>query len=281
MSKVSVIIPTYNRAELLKRAIESVVKQAGFSGELIIIDDGSEDNTREVVESFQDRIDLRYVYQENRGPASARNRGVELANYDLVAFLDSDDHWLPDKIVKQVECLAAHREYRLCHTAEKWLRRGEHLNQKSIHKPRQGDIFSHCLQLCAVGMSTVMIERSLFIDSGGFDENLPCCEDYDFWLRVSCRHKFLLLSQPLTVKEGGRVDQLSYQYRIGMDKFRIYALQKIIEGGQLNAEQLRLALSELSKKCRIYGNGCIKHGQPEVGEHFLLLPEKYAKLYEY
>ncbi len=261
------------------RAVQSVLKQKHFSGELIIVDDGSEDETAEAVNAISSpgNISIRYHRIANSGPATARNTGVSLAEYPLIAFLDSDDHWYPNKISQQLEMLRKNPGYKICHTGEKWLRRGVHLNQKNIHRPRQGNIFSHCLKLCAVGMSTVLMYKSLFTQSGGFDPLLPCCEDYDFWLRVSYRHDFLLVAEPLIIKEGGRTDQLSYKYRVGMDQYRIYAIEKIIKKESLNKEQLELALSELSKKCKVYGNGCIKHGQLERGRHYLAIPEKYKQ----
>ena len=274
MEKVSVIIPTYNRAPLVVRAVRSVLEQKHFEGEVIIVDDGSEDDTVEVIKGVArtSPITVRYHRILNSGPANARNVGVS------IAFLDSDDHWYPNKIALQLEALRNDPDYKICHTGEKWLRRGEHLNQKAIHNPRQGNIFSHCLQLCAVGMSTVLMYKSLFEQCGGFDSAMPCCEDYDFWLRVSFQYAFLLVADPLIVKEGGREDQLSFKYRIGMDQFRIYALEKLIKTDSLNPEQLKLTLKELEKKCRVYGNGCIKHGQPERGRHYLAIPEKYKQM---
>ncbi len=275
MDKVSVIIPTYNRAALLVRAVQSVLQQKIFSGEVIIVDDGSEDKTGEMIHSIETEKKIRYHKIKHSGPSTARNVGVELAEFPWIAFLDSDDHWCSGKIYKQMSLLQNNPEYKISHTGEKWLRRGVHLNQKKIHKPRQGNIFDHCLQLCAVGMSTVMMKKALFVECGGFDVSLPCCEDYDFWLRVSCRHDFLLLPEPLTIKEGGRTDQLSYAFRVGMDRYRIYALEKLLKTGFLNKEQTGLTIEELSRKCRVYGNGCIKHGQPDQGAHYLAIPEKY------
>jgi glycosyltransferase involved in cell wall biosynthesis len=280
MDKVSVIIPTYNRATLIGRAVQSVLNQKDLSGELIIVDDGSEDETETIVKTFvsSDAIQIRYHRISNSGPSTARNTGVVQANFPLIAFLDSDDHWYDDKISKQLKALRDNPGYKICHTGEKWLRRGVHLNKKEIHNPRQGNIFSHCLQLCAVGMSTVVMYKSLFWQCGGFDPALPCCEDYDFWLRVSCNHDFLLLPEPLIVKEGGREDQLSNEYRVGMDQYRIYALEKIINSKVLSADQLELAINELIKKCTIYGNGCIKHGHTERGAKYLAIPDKYMQM---
>lgn len=276
MDKVSVIIPTYNRSSLVSRAISSVLRQGDLLGELIIVDDGSDDETDAVIGAYLNHDNIVYKRTVNKGPGSARNIGVELARFPLIAFLDSDDHWQPDKLVKQLWLMKDNPQYSISHTEERWYRRGKHLNKKSIHHPRHGNIFSHCLQLCAVGMSTVIMTKELFTESGGFDESMPCCEDYDLWLRLSWQHDFLLVPDALTIKEGGRPDQLSWQYRVGMDKYRIYALEKLIQNAPLNPDQLNLALNELKKKCQVYGNGCIKHGNTESGKKYLAIPEKYG-----
>jgi len=103
------------------------------------------------------------------------------------------------------------------------------------------------------------------------DEGLPCCEDYDFWLRTSVRFPFLLIDKPLTLKDGGRPDQLSSIYRKGMDRFRIRSILKVLGSRDLDAEKRELATRELRKKCRIYGTGCIKHGRIKEGEEYLRL----------
>ncbi len=275
MEAVSVIIPTFNRVKYLHRAIQSVLNQKKFDGEVIVIDDGSTDTTAEMVTLMSDKYPITYHYTENNGPASARNLGVEKANNQLIAFLDSDDHWYKTKLEKQLAHMADNPTFRICHTGEKWLRRGQHLNQKKIHKPRHGYVFDHCLQLCGVGMSTVIITRDLFEEHGGFDIALPCCEDYDLWLRISRNTHFLLLPEPLTLKEGGRDDQLSSIYQVGMDKYRIFALQKLLNDEVLSTQQRELTLKTLGKKCEVYGNGCIKHGRVSEGEKYLEIIAKY------
>jgi len=277
---VSVIIPTYNRSSLLSRAVESVFCQTMQCAELVIVDDGSTDNTQEILRklSTASQVPLRVCLQKNRGPAAARNLGVQRAEYPYIAFLDSDDHWHKRKLERQYNSLVENSDYRISHTQEKWLRRGQHLNKKIKHLPRHGDIFDHCLQLCAVGMSTVMMQRELFSQVGLFDESLRCCEDYDLWLRISCRHHFLLVDEPLTVKEGGREDQVSVQYRQGMDRMRIASLRKLLDGDVLSCRQHRLALAEFRNKVTIFGKGCLKHHKEELGTMYLELIPKYEKM---
>jgi glycosyltransferase involved in cell wall biosynthesis len=276
---VSVVIPTFNRSSLLKRAVDSVFSQTLQCSELIVVDDGSTDKTLELLQdwSISTRIMCKIHTQDNRGPAAARNSGVRLAIFPYIAFLDSDDHWQRRKLEMQYQYLVDNPDCRISHTCEKWLRRGEHLNQKKQHIPRNGDIFSQCLGLCAVGMSTVMMKRDLFDEVGFFDESLRCCEDYDLWLRISCRYPFLLVNIPLTVKEGGRKDQVSSQYALGMDRMRIYSLRKLLDSGVLNCRQHLMALQELKRKSTIFGNGCLKHEKTELGRSFLDLIPVYEE----
>ncbi len=276
---VSVIIPSYNRAMFLERAIVSVLKQTRLCSELIIVDDGSTDDTRALVSHLMSstRQSIRLIYQKNRGPAAARNAGVRAAQFPYLAFLDSDDHWYKDKLARHYQVLAGHPDYLISHTREKWLRRGAHLNQKKKHIPPHGDIFERCLKLCVVGMSTVMMKKELFDSVGLFDESLPCCEDYDLWLRVSCRYPFLLIDEPLTVKEGGREDQVSYQYRRGMDRLRIDSLTSLLDADILDGRQSRMTLQALKNKAVIFGNGCLKHGRTELGHAYLALIGRYAQ----
>jgi glycosyltransferase involved in cell wall biosynthesis len=277
MHSVSVIIPVFNRYFFLERAVLSVLYQEEFRGEIIIVDDGSTDKTPALIEQLQkcNPEKIRTFRQKQAGPAAARNHGIHMAKFPLIAFLDSDDHWHKKKLRLQVALLKSNPKYLISHTQEKWLRNGEHLNKKKKHHPRHGNIFDHCLQLCAVGMSTVLVRKELFDIVGMFDETLPCCEDYDFWLRVSCRFPFLLLEEQMTIKEGGRDDQVSYLYRVGMDRFRIDAMVNLLDSNVLTFEQREITLKELRKKCTVFGNGCIKHGKQELGKSYLSIIDQY------
>jgi glycosyltransferase involved in cell wall biosynthesis len=272
---ISVIIPTYNRQDFLKKAIDSVLAQTYPHYELIIVDDGSEDNTPELVAGYKN--DIVYIRQNNKGPAAARNTGIRTARSSMLAFLDSDDWFAENKLAVQLSVMQADPAFLICHTQETWFRNGKILNQKAKHKKNSGYIFNQSLKLCAVSMSTVMIRREVFDTYGLFDEYFSCCEDYEFWLRVSAEQDFLLVDEPLTLKDGGRDDQVSSIYRTGMDKFRIKAIRKILASGSLSPAQTRLAFTELSNKCRIYGNGCLKHGRNDEGNYYLGLPDQIAE----
>ena len=257
---ISVIIPTYNRYTFLEKAIPSVLKQSFRDFELIVVDDGSDDGTEELIHSFRNKR-IRFFYQENRGVSAARNKGILEAKGDVIAFLDSDDYWKEKKLEKQLEFMES-TFCLICHTRELWYRRGNILNQKKKHRKCSGNLFEKSLEMCSISMSTVMMRKSLFDSIGLFDENLPVCEDYDLWLRVTSKYPVHLLDEELTVKDGGRPDQLSR--RIPMpDRFRIQAIYKLIEAGGLNKDQHILAVKALQKKCRIYTDGCRKHGRNE------------------
>jgi glycosyltransferase involved in cell wall biosynthesis len=277
---VSVIIPTYNRAELLPKALHSVDQQSLACDELIVIDDGSTDVTAKLVHRFAETSStvVRYLYQKNGGASAARNLGIQEAASDMLCFLDSDDWWDKNKLARQYAAMETAPDYLISHTRETWFRHGKRVNQKKKHAPPHGDIFARSLGMCVVGMSTVMVRRSLFEQYGFFDESLFCCEDYDLWLRVSGKEHFLLVDEPLTLKNGGRADQLSAIHRLGMDTWRIRSLCKLLRSNSLTDTQYQLAHAELMRKCTIYGNGCIKHGRTKEGQEYLDLPAQYNRV---
>ena len=267
---VSVIIPTFNRGWILKEAIDSVLDQEFLDYELIIVDDGSTDNTQEILDSYgQDVIVLR---QSNRGVSTARNKGISGATGQLIAFLDSDDLWLPQKLSRQVDFFNANPAALVNQTEEIWVRNGVRVNSKKRHQKHPGMIFERSLDLCLVSPSAVMIRKTLFEIVGVFDENLPACEDYDLWLRISCRYPIHLIDVPLIIKRGGHADQLSKTP--GLDKFRIQALKKIIDSGQLSKNQRQAARRVLTEKCAIYAGGCRKRGRVAEAKYFESLGER-------
>ncbi|MCI5160308.1 MAG: glycosyltransferase family 2 protein, partial [Candidatus Electrothrix sp. AUS1_2] len=222
---------------------------------------------------------IHYLYQENKGASAARNKGIAEACYDLLCFLDSDDRWAPRKLEVQLKAMEREPRYLISHTKEIWYRQGKQVNQKKKHAPPHGEIFRRSLRMCVVGMSTVMVRRELFARYGLFDAEMLCCEDYDLWLRVSRKEQFLLVDEALTLKDGGRADQLSAVHRLGMDTWRIRSLCRLLEHSQLSSEQYAQAFAELERKCRIYGKGCIKHGREEEGERYLALPDQFRSGY--
>lgn len=272
MPEVSVIIPTYNRSQKVARAIQSVLDQSFRDLEIIVVDDGSTDDTYQCLDRF--RSSIKYIRQlNNRGVSAARNRGIKSSFAPWIAFLDSDDYWLKDKLQVQMELVHRNPGTMACQTDEIWIRRGRRVNPKRRHRKPSGDIFRQSLKLCLVSPSSVIIRRSVFNEVGLFDETLQAAEDYDLWLRISCRYPVYLIDRALIVKEGGHADQLSQRFA-GMDRFRIRAIVNLINSGILSSDQAEAALEELSIKCKIFGNGCIKRGKWEEGYFYLSLPER-------
>ncbi len=269
---VSVIIPVYNRPAQVRKAIDSVRGQTCKDSELIVVDDGSTDETGRVLEEYRNSVHV--LTTAHAGPSAARNRGIEHARARHLAFLDSDDLWLPRKLEIQMRYFHEHPEVRICQTEEIWLRSGVRVNPMKKHKKYSGRIFEKCLPLCIVSPSAVMIHREVFERVGLFDESMPACEDYDLWLRIAAHYPIMLIDEPLIVKHGGHSDQQSRTVP-HLDRYRIQALCKCLASGAITAPQYDSALAELARKCRIYGQGCLKRGRHEEGEAILRLPETF------
>jgi GT2 family glycosyltransferase len=159
----------------------------------------------------------------------------------------------------------------ICQTEEQWIRNGIRVNPKMRHHKFSGMIFERSLELCLVSPSAVMIKKRLLEEVGRFDERLPACEDYDLWLRISCRYPVYLIDTPLIIKRGGHADQLSKA--AGLDKFRIQSLKKILESNQLTNAQHLSTLIILKEKCKIYADGCLKRGRKDEAAYYYALAQ--------
>lgn len=257
MSVFSVVIPSFNRAYCLSRAIESVLEQSFSNFELIVVDDGSTDETEELVSSYLVDSRVRYFKTENQGVSRARNFGVEQARGEYLAFLDSDDQWLPNKLQLQMSFLEAHPECRVVHGEEIWIRREVRVNPMKKHKKSGGDIFKKATRFCCMSPSTIVIKKDFFQQRGGFDENFPVCEDYDLWLRLCFDQDVGFISEFLIKKYGGHDDQLSQRFH-SMDYWRIKALKKILSF-PIDSEQKEIVEKEILKKRKILLKGYKKH----------------------
>lgn len=275
MSKISIIIPTYNRCSLLKRALNSVYQQSYVNHEVIVIDDGSTDKTTAMIADCFPQVNC--YSQSNKGVSAARNMGINKSSGEWIAFLDSDDEWLPEKLEKQISLLNANPEYKICHTEELWIRDGVRVNQMKKHKKQGGWIFPQCLPLCAMSPSSIMIHHSLFNELGDFDSNLPACEDYDLWLRITAKYPVLYIEEPQIKKYGGHEDQLSKKHW-GMDRYRITALQKILAGGTLSNENEAKAIVMLLKKCKVFKNGALKREKAESADYYQSIIDQFSKI---
>ena len=271
----SIIVPTYNREAFLDKAINSVLNQSYENFELIIADDGSSDKTKQLVSSFSDKR-VHYIKNDlNKGVAYARNIGLEKATGNYIAFLDSDDWWLNNKLEKAVEYIKRYKDIHIFHTGEIWLRNGKLLKQKDKHKNPSGWAYINALPLCCISISTAVLSKKVFDETGIFDESFEACEDYDFWLRATNRFEIKLIPEYLTEKDGGRPDQLSSSVW-GLDRFRIRALEKMLISGDLSEENYRFTFQELKKKCRVFEEGCKKRGKQKETIYYQNLPNKYV-----
>ena len=260
------------------RAVDSALNQSFQDLEVVVIDDGSTDHTAHRLASYGGRIKY-YRNPERQGVSAARNRGIRESSGPLVAFLDSDDFWLPKKIETQVIFFGQNPGAVACQLEEVWIRNGKRVNPKKIHKKPSGDIFLPSLRLCLVSPSAVMLRRGILDEIGGFDETLPVCEDYDLWLRIALRYPVHLIPEPLVVKVGGGEDQLSRAFW-GMDRFRIRSLVKLLVFEDLEAARREAVMGELKRKCAIYANGCYKRGKTSEGELYESLPKALASALE-
>lgn len=254
---VSVIIPTHNRWPMIGEAVDSVLAQSFQDFELIVVDDGSSDGTAERIRALGG--DTRIIVRSRCGVSAARNYGASVARGRYLAFLDSDDLWLAEKLAVQTAFMMEHPEMQICQTEETWLRHGKRVNPKAKHRKPSGDIFRASLELCLVSPSAVMMTKKLFDETGGFDESFPVCEDYDLWLRIALDHRVPLIATPLVIKRGGHADQLSHSLW-GMDRYRVTALQKLLRAG-VSGEKREWVVDTLRRKVTVLAQGARKRGK--------------------
>ena len=270
--KISVVIPTHNRDEELKRAVDSVLCQTMQPEEIIVVDDGSEDETPDILRGYDEK-GIRGFRQPNRGVSAARNTGIEVSKGDWISFLDSDDWWLPGKLEEQIKFHDRFPELLISQTDEIWLRNGIRINPRKYHLKKGGWIFDLCLERCMITPSAVLINKRIFEEIGMFDEGLPACEDYDLWLRITHKYPVGLIDEKLVVKTGGHPGQLSEKYW-GMDRFRIKSLEKLLEN-TLDAEKEMGVLDVLVRKSLILALGSQKRNELERAGLYQSKAEKY------
>lgn len=270
MKTFSIIIPTFNRAHTIIRTLNSVkIQNLSKEIEVILVDDGSTDNTATVVNNWieNNKLEIKYLSQTHQGVSKARNFGVSQSNANWICFLDSDDEWLANKLKKQLQCILINPNIRIFQTEEIWFRNGIRVNAHKKHKKISGNIFQESLLQCMITTSSVAIRRDLWLENHGFDTKLSSCEDYDLWLRITCKEEIGLLPENLLIRYGGAKDQLSIIYPV-MDRFRIYAIIK--NWNIFNQNQKYLAQEVLFKKLSILKTGLEKRNKSTEMIHYLL-----------
>lgn len=201
--RVSVVIPTYNYAGHVAGAVDSVLQQTYHDYELIVVDDGSSDNTRDALAPYGSSISL--IRQENGGVSSARNHGILESDGEFVAFLDADDRWVPEKLEKQVAFMDANPHFSMSYTDMSHVVNGRLVNSSYIHENGyrhfgSGHIFEQILQEGFIFTPTVIVRKECFNEVGFFDPFLTTCEDVDMWLRIADRFEVGFLDDPLAVR---------------------------------------------------------------------------------
>ncbi len=273
MPRVAVVVPTYNRRAMVREAVHSVLAQSERDFELIVVDDGSEDETAAAIgDEFGSAV--RLIRTPHRGVSAARNAGAAESRAPLITFLDSDDLWDGRKLAAQLDWFAVRPAESICQTEEVWIRNGARVNPCRHHRKREGDIFVSSLELCLISPSAVMLRRGLFEQIGGFDESLPACEDYDLWLRIARIARIGLLPQALVTRRAGHADQLSRRFW-GMDRFRVASLCKLL-AEPLAAERRQAAIAVLRRKCAILAQGAEKRGRLQEAERYRSLADVYV-----
>ncbi len=259
---ISVVIPVFNRRDLVNRAVGSVVAQQDVEHEILLVDDGSTDGSSEAVrQEFGDAVRILSL-RENGGVSAARNYGIDEARGEWIALLDSDDEWKPRKLARQCQQLRS-TGLQICHTDEIWIRNGVRVNPHKHHQKRGGDLFAKSLELCCMSPSSLVVSKEIFVQAGRFDETFPVCEDYDLFLRLTCCHEVAFLDEKMVVKYGGHADQLSRKFT-AMDQFRVRAIDKLLRMGKLGAAQQQEAVKALQRKARIVFDGATKRNNREL-----------------
>ena len=274
---VSVIIPTYNRVKFLPACINSVLKQSIPVEEIILVDNNSSDGT---VNYIRDKFKMvRVLIERNKGVSFARNLGILNSKNNWVAFLDSDDEWMPDKIQKQIELIKRlNYKVNFIHTNEKWVRNNIILNQKKKHAKKGGYIFQDCLDICKISPSSTLIKKSLFDQYGLFNTKFKVCEDYELWLRFTSKIEIGYINEVLIKKNGGHNDQLSKKYW-GIDRYRIKALEKLIVTNNLTIEYKVMAVKKLIEKINILILGAINRKNKRILKMYIYKKYMWSQYY--
>ena len=262
--KISVIIPTYNRASLIIKTIQTVLNQTVKANEIIVIDDGSQDNTEDIIKAYCEinPNKIKYIKQKNSGVSSARNRGIKESSNEWICFLDSDDLWEDTKLEEQINFHKINSNILFSHTQEQWLFNDKIIKQKKHQKKQSGFCFQDNIANTLIGASTVMIHKLVLNDVGNFDENLKVCEDYDLWLRVLYKYELGIVEKQLIKKIAGHDGQLSFITPL-MDIYRIKSLEK-----HLDSSYKKEVIDMIIKKCEILIKGAIKHNNNEIKSYY-------------
>lgn len=271
MKKVLVIIPTRDRPNLTLEAVVSVTNQTYTNWECLVIDDGSNQENYDLLTKKLKPISRVKISRNDtsKGPAACRNFALRITNYNYVAFLDSDDLWMKEKLENQVNAIEQENKEWI-HCNELWMRNNKTVNQKKIHRKQGGLFWKRSLSRCLISPSAVLFKRAFFQELGGFKESFPVAEDYELWLRALEKKSVGYLSEPLVLKRAGDWQQLSSVQEI--DRYRVLALHRAIRRlrackGKANLVRLNQLIEEGLKKTKVLVTGAKKHESPRLGQY--------------
>jgi len=253
---------------MLAEAIASVAAQTYRDFALVVVDDGSGDASAHVAAAAMRAggLDGLLLARREGGVAAARNAGVRAVDSRWIAFLDSDDLWLPDKLGRQMAWLAARPAYRIAQTEERWLEYGRVRNPRAWHR-KEERLFRRSLERCLVSPSAVVIARELYQRCGGFDEAFALCEDYELWLRLTREEPVGLVPETLVVKRGGHPGQLS-RSTWGLDRYRVAALLKLLATASLAVAERDAVRATIAAKCGVLAHGADRRGRWDEAERY-------------
>ena len=260
MAKISIIIPTYNSAQYICEAIESVLNQTYKDFEIIVVDDGSTDNTKEVIKPYLNKI--KYIYQQNSGPSAARNRGIKEAKGEYIAFLDADDIWLPQKLELQIKFMEKEKEVGLIFSDmilfnEKGIIKNSFLKEKlffnklsikplsSTEKVIYDNVFNALLQENFIPTNTVIVKKECFNKVGFFDETLFSVEDRDMWLRIGLFYDIGFINFPLVLTRFHETN-ISANQELAL-KSRLKVMKKFLNYSNLPIKSKKIIKQTINK----------------------------------
>jgi glycosyltransferase involved in cell wall biosynthesis len=246
MPKVSVVIPTYNREKFVSEAIQSVLRQTYIDFEIIVVDDGSTDNTKTAVGDFKDPR-IRYEYQEHRGVSAARNTGIRLSTADYVAFLDSDDLYLETTLEKSVNSLESHKQVGFSYGERYNIRENGEVMHSASKSPSRGsskviDSIEQTRELISAYpkvTSAPTVRRSCIEKIGGFNEDLWFAEDYHFYIRLAKRYPSFFIGEPLMYRRCHR-NQFSSTAEPGKEKAFPLILKEVFNDPDISPQIMDL-----------------------------------------
>mgnify|MGYP000321373830 FL=1 len=268
---VSVVIPTYNREQYLQKALGSVLAQTYQCFEIIVIDDGSTDDTATLIRSF--KKDITYIYQENQGISKARNVGIRNSRGDFIAFLDSDDYWFPEKTELQIALFQKHPEYGMVASRCASIRLDG--RYRETNRPgSSGWVLEQLFRANFIRTSSAIIRRECFNRIGLFDEELKECEEYDLWLRIAAQYPIGFINKSLAVyidnPTGVSTDSLTG---------RLYRL-KVLEKEFLKTKiPSRLYNKRIANTCHYIGRHYLEKGQKKLGKDYLIKAQRLRPMY--